>query len=179
MEKGKNSDSRRKSLFESLDEETQKKIEQKTPISSRTRMKLGNNNGEVLPPTRLSSEEHDYQFNKTVQEFLGFVEEKELQYFLRDPHGRYLFERLLQGSISWRESLIHLVRLYNGLLKEMQENILARPTATVEALSVSDFKNLIEWLSNPQREIAQTKFTSGPLRDLAREIEYQIQNQKP
>lgn len=179
MEEGKNLGGWRKSLFESLDEGVQKRIRQGTPISSRTRMKLGNNNGEVLPPTRLSSEDYEKQFNKTVQEFLGFVEEDDLQYFLRDPHGRYLFERLLQGSISWRESLIHLVRLYNGTLKEMQENILARPRTNIDLLTVWDFQNLGEWLSNPQREPAQTKFTAGPLRDLAREIAYQIEKQKP
>lgn len=33
---------------------------------------------------------------------------------------------------------------------------------------------LLEWLTDPKREPAQTKFTAGPMRDLAKEIEYKL-----
>ena len=43
---------------------------------------------------------------------------------------------------------------------------------SVSDLSNFEFQRLFEWLQEPKREPAQTKFTSGMTRNIAREIEY-------
>jgi hypothetical protein len=46
-------------------------------------------------------------------------------------------------------------------------------------LTDEEHQRLQEWLSEPKREPAQTKFTAGALRDIAREIEYRERKGEP
>jgi len=43
---------------------------------------------------------------------------------------------------------------------------------------MTDLERLYEWLITDNREPARTKFTSGLLRNVAKEIEYQLKQNK-
>lgn len=43
---------------------------------------------------------------------------------------------------------------------------------------MTDLQRLYEWLMTENREPAQTKFTAGELRNVAKEIEFQIKKSK-
>lgn len=77
---------------------------------------------------------------------------------------------------------IKLVKEIDQNIKEHEEAVEKLKSNNIENISDSDFqlKRLYDWMTTPKerREPAQTKFTSGWLRTVAKEIEF-VRNPKP
>jgi hypothetical protein len=59
------------------------------------------------------------------------------------------------------------------------KTVVGEVSLSVKSLTDEEHQRLQEWLSEPKREPAQTKFTAGALRDIAREIEYRERKGEP
>ncbi|MDX1471881.1 MAG: hypothetical protein R3213_10320 [Flavobacteriaceae bacterium] len=66
-------------------------------------------------------------------------------------------------------------KFLNWLFPNRRKNILIKMMNDNQD-SEYDLKRLYDWLMDENREPANTKFTAGMLRNVAREIEYRLKN---
>lgn len=59
-------------------------------------------------------------------------------------------------------------------------NVITEENGVLDSVSESDFElqRLFDWLQDANREPAQTKFTAGMTRNVAREIEYLLKHSR-
>ena len=62
--------------------------------------------------------------------------------------------------------------------QEMAKDILALFSVSVSDSSEFELQRLFDWLQDPKREPAQTKFTAGMTRNVAREFEYLLKHSR-